>query len=179
MIVSIIVAMSENHVIAKDGKMPWHLPDEFKHFKETTLGHHIIMGRKTYESLGKALAGRRNVVLTRRANPASDENRTKSGVVEIYPDAVSVQSLRQALDYAESQNEDEAFIIGGGQVYKQAMELADRLYLTVVHHPFDGDVFFPAIDYDEWLVTREKHHPVDARHKYAYTVYTMERKHLA
>lgn len=157
--------MSENNVIASGGKMPWYLPDEFRHFKETTMGHHIIMGRKTFESLGTALKGRKNLVITRQSG--------------IFPDAVTMHSLQQALDYAEAHREDEAFVIGGGQIYKQAIELADRLYLTVVHHRFDGDVFFPTIDYNEWEVTKEVDHPSDERHKYAYTIYVMERKHLA
>lgn len=166
MIISIIVAMSENNVIAKDGEMPWHLPDEFKHFKETTLGHHIIMGRKTFDALGKVLKGRTNVVISRQT--------------ELFlQDAVLVHSLQQALALAEKNKEEEAFIIGGGEIYKQALELADRLYLTVVQHKFDGQVFFPELNYDEWDVASQVEHAADERHKYAFTIYVMERKHLA
>jgi len=166
MIVSIIVAMSENRVIAKDGVMPWHLPDEFKHFKETTLGHHVIMGRKTFDALGKALKGRRNLVITRQKEA-------------FLGDAVIMHSLDQALEFAETHDEEEAFVIGGGEIYRQTLPLADRLYLTVVHHSFNGDVFFPEINYDEWQVSRKERHEADARHKHAFTVYVMERKHLA
>jgi dihydrofolate reductase len=178
-ITSIIVAMSENNVIAKDGEMPWRLPDEFRHFKETTMGHHIIMGRKTYDSLGKALKGRKSIVISRNRSLDSPRVKEGSAVVPLVPEVIVVHSIQQALEHAESHGEEEAFIIGGGEIYRQSLVLADRLYLTVVHHRFDGDVFFPEIDYNQWVITRQVEHPVDERHKYAYTIYVMERKHLA
>ncbi|MFZ1655235.1 MAG: dihydrofolate reductase [Candidatus Moraniibacteriota bacterium] len=127
---SIIAAISENRVIGNDGKIPWHLKDDFRRFKERTLGHVIIMGRKTYESIGRPLPGRTNIVITR------DTGR------EI-PGCVVVGSLAEALERARAIETEEVFICGGGQIYTEALSQADRLYLTVVHAIMDGDAFFP------------------------------------
>lgn len=127
---SIIAAISENRVIGNAGKIPWHLKDDFRRFKERTLGHVIIMGRKTYESIGRPLPGRTNIVITR------DTSR------EI-PGCVVVGSLAEALERARAIETEEVFICGGGQIYAEALSQADRLYLTVVHAIIDGDAFFP------------------------------------
>ncbi|QQR78177.1 MAG: dihydrofolate reductase [Candidatus Moraniibacteriota bacterium] len=127
---SIIAAISENRVIGNAGKIPWHLKDDWRRFKERTLGHVIIMGRKTYESIGRPLPGRTNIVITR------DTGR------EI-PGCVVVGSLAEALERARAIETEEVFICGGGQIYTEALSQADRLYLTVVHAIIDGDAFFP------------------------------------
>ncbi len=127
---SIIAAISENRVIGDQGKIPWHLSDDFRRFKERTFGHAIIMGRKTYESIGRPLPGRTNIVITR------DTARDISG-------CVVVGSLTEALERAREIESEEIFVCGGGQIYADALPLADRLYLTVVHAIIDGDVFFP------------------------------------
>ena len=128
--ISLIAALSENRVIGKAGAIPWHLADDFRRFKERTMGHPIIMGRKTHESIGRPLPGRTNIVITR------DTTRD-------IPGAVVVGSLDEALERAALIESEEVFVIGGGQIYAEALVKADRLYLTVVHVIMDGDAFFP------------------------------------
>lgn len=128
--ISLIAAISENRVIGNGGEIPWHLKDDFRRFKERTTGHAIIMGRKTHESIGRPLPGRTNIVITR------DTSR------EI-PGCTVVGSLDEALTKAREIESEEIFVIGGGQVYAEALPLADRLYLTLVHAIMDGDTFFP------------------------------------
>jgi dihydrofolate reductase len=128
--ISLIAALSENRVIGNGGKIPWHLADDFRRFKERTLGHAIIMGRKTHESIGRPLPGRTNIVITR------DTERD-------IPGCVVVGSLQEALTWAREIEFEEVFICGGGQIYAEAIAQADRLYLTVVHAIIDGDTFFP------------------------------------
>lgn len=128
--ISLIAALSENRVIGKEGRIPWHLKDDFRRFKERTTGHPIIMGRKTYESIGRPLPGRTNIVITR------DTSRETPG-------CVVVGSLSEALAKAREIESEEVFVIGGGQIYTEALAEADRLYLTLVHAIMDGDAFFP------------------------------------
>lgn len=128
--ISLIAACSENRIIGKSGKIPWHLPDDFRRFKERTLGHVIIMGRKTHESIGRPLPGRTNIVITRDA--------TKE-----IPGCLLAASLEEALAKAQSIESEEIFVIGGGQIYAEALPKAERLYLTVIHAIMDGDAFFP------------------------------------
>ena len=128
--ISLIAALSENRVIGNQGKLPWHLKDDFRRFKERTLGHPIIMGRKTHESIGRPLPGRTNIVVTRDTSH------------EI-PGCVVVKSLSEALAIAREAESEEIFVIGGGQIYAEALLVADRLYLTLVHAIMDGDTFFP------------------------------------
>ncbi len=135
MTISIIVAMSENRVIGRDGDLPWRIPNDLKRFKRLTMGHHIVMGRKTYESIGLLLPGRTTVIVTRQ----SDYN---------VPGAMVVGSLPEALQAAK--DDDELFIVGGGQIYEQAVSLADRMYLTVVHAQVEGDTYFPNLPADTW-----------------------------
>lgn len=128
--ISLIAAISENRVIGKEGKIPWHLSDDFRRFKERTMGHVIIMGRKTHESIGRPLPGRTNIIITR-------------DTAREFPGCIVAMSLEEALSKAREIEPEEVFICGGGQIYAEALPLADRLYLTVVHAIIDGDAFFP------------------------------------
>ena len=128
--ISLIAALSDNRVIGNAGKIPWRLSDDLRRFKERTLGHAIIMGRKTYESIGRPLPGRTNIVITRDAT-------------RDIPGCVVVGSLESALAKAQEIETEEVFICGGGQIYAEALSLADRLYLTIVHANVEGDAFFP------------------------------------
>lgn len=159
MIVSMVAAMAENGVIGKSGRLPWHLPDEIKHFKRLTVDHTVIMGRKTYEEVGRPLPNRRNVVISR--NPEF-----RSSGVTVVP------NLDEAL--ALGATEDEVFVIGGGEIYRLAMPRADRLYLTTVHAPFEGDTTFPPLDAN-WALEDEVHHPADEKHLVAFTIRTYTR----
>ncbi|GIW62908.1 MAG: dihydrofolate reductase [Patescibacteria group bacterium] len=144
MIISIIAAVAEkNYVIGANNKLIWHIPADLKRFKSLTYGHHIIMGRKTYESLGKPLPGRTNIVLTR------DKHYSVEG-------GLVFNSLESALDYCRDENESEVFIIGGAEIYKQSLNLADRLYITWVKGDYKGDSYFPNFDLNNWsLVSNE------------------------
>ncbi len=163
MTLSLIYARSENHCIGKAGRIPWHLPDDFKHFKQTTLGKPIIMGRRTYEDHDSALPGRLNIVITRQA-----DYRVAEGV-EV------VSSLDAALQRAY-QNSDEVFVIGGSHFFTQAFPQADRVYETIVHTTIgDGDTFLPDFDFTGWQQKKLLHHPADERHAFAFTVYLYAR----
>lgn len=157
--ISIIVAADEQNVIGKDNALPWNLPDEMKFFREKTKGHPIIMGRKNYESIGRALPGRRNIVITRQEGYEAEG----CDVVHSLDEAISLVS-----------SEDEIFIIGGGEIYKQAMEKADRIYFTRIHANFDGDVLFPEIG-DEWEEVERSRHSEDEKHECAFTFLTFDR----
>jgi dihydrofolate reductase len=159
MTITIVVAISENHVIGKDNQLLWYLPNDLKHFKNITTGHTVIMGRKTFDSVGKPLPKRRNIIITRQA-------------ITIEGCEV-VNSIEVAL--ALCADEEEVFIVGGAEIYKQSMHLTHRIYLTVVHKDFDGDSFFPEIDKNEWKeVFREDHAP-DEKNAIPYSFVTYER----
>jgi len=158
---SIIVAVAENNVIGKDNDLIWKLPRDMKHFKETTTGHYIIMGRKTYESNGRPLPNRINVIITR------DKNFKAEGCVVVH-------SLKDAIE--EAKNDSEAFIIGGGVIYELAMPFADRIYLTIIHHKFEGDTYFPEINMDEWIEVEKRDFEPDEKNKYPFTILTLDRK---
>src|SRR6201986_2763661 len=160
MIVSIVVAISENNAIGKNNQLLWYLPADLKHFKNITTGHTVIMGRKTYESVGKPLPNRRNIIITR-------QDITIEGC-EV------VKSIEGAL--ALSASEEEVFIVGGAEIYRQSMHLTNRIYLTVVHQKFDADSFFPEIHYDEWLETEQEDHEPDEKNKLPYSFITLERR---
>lgn len=156
-----IAAAAENNALGKDNDLVWHLPDDFKRFKKLTTGHHILMGRKTFESFPKPLPDRTHVVITRQK--------------DYHPEgAVIAHSMEEAIQI--SSNDEEAFIIGGGEIYKLGMEQADKIELTRVHGSFEADAFFPEIDEDEWKITAKKHHEKDEKHQYAFTYLTYERK---
>lgn len=167
MTVSIIVAASENNVIGKDNAIPWHLPDDLKFFRKKTEGHPVIMGRKNFASivaaLGKPLPNRQNIVITR------DTGFTADGCEIVY-------SIEEAISLASHGPTEEIFIIGGGEIYKQAMQIADCIYLTRVHAEVDGDVLFPEIDPDEWEVIEMVEHSADEKHEYAFTFLTYQRR---
>ena len=160
MILSLIVAASNNNVIGKDNKLPWHLPDDLKRFKALTRGHPIIMGRKTFESIGRALPDRLNIVV--------------SQTLEVAPVGTQLaNSLSAALELAKGS--DEAFIIGGSQLFQMSAPLADRLYLTRVHATIEGDVSLPPIDFSEWKEISKEEHPNNSEHEYAFTYINYER----
>ncbi len=159
MTLTIVVAISENHVIGKDNKLLWYLPRDLKHFKEITTGHSVIMGRKTYESVGKPLPNRRNIIITRQA-------------IDIAGCEV-VNSIEAAIELCKA--EKEVFIVGGAEIYKQAMHLTDRIYLTIVHQDFDGDSFFPEIDKQLWKEVHHEDHEPDERNLLPYSFITLER----
>lgn len=133
MIITLIAAMGKNRVIGKDNSMMWHLPKEFAHFKRLTTGHCIVLGRKNYESIGRLLPKRTNIIVTRKTNYQVNG-------------AVIVNSLEAAIQYAKDQGESELFITGGGEIYRQAMPLADRIYLTEVDFNESGEIYFPEFD---------------------------------
>lgn len=163
MIISLIVAAAENNVIGMEGKLPWHLPADMKYFKQTTAGHAVIMGRGTYESLGKPLPGRTNIVITRQENYAA-------------PGCSVVGNLKAAIDHAAETGDAEAFIIGGGDIFMQSVLWADRIYLTRIFHSFEGDTFFPVLNNEDWVMVNEQIHPADEKNKYAFSFQTFERQ---
>lgn len=159
MCITIVVAISSNYAIGKNNQLLWHLPKDLKHFKDVTSGHTVIMGRKTFDSVGKPLPRRRNIVITRQE--------IKIEGCEV------VNSLEAAIDLCK--NEDEVMIVGGAEIYKQAMHITNRIYLTIVHHTFEADTFFPEIDYKEWKETAREDHEADEKHQFAYSFITLER----
>lgn len=152
-----IYARSENRVIGHDGRIPWRLPDDFKHFKQTTMGCPIIMGRKTYEDHESALPGRLNLVITSQPGYQAAEG------IEI------VHSLEAAIDRAAAEN-DRAFIIGGVGLFEQTFDQVQTVYETIVHTTIDGDAILPAFDFTGWHCEVMQEHPADDRHPYAFTV---------
>ncbi len=162
--ISIIAAVAENGVIGRDGQLPWHLPADLQRFKRLTMGHTIIMGRRTWESIGRALPGRRTVVVTRQPNYRIDD----AGV------AVAV-SLDEALTIAEAGDDTEAFIVGGAELYREALARADRLYLTRVGAMVDGDTRFPDVPWNAWRLIESDIHIADEKNGYPFTFETHER----
>jgi len=157
---SLIVAMAENRVIGRDNNLPWRLPEDLKYFRQLTMGHPIIMGRKNYQSIGRPLPGRTNIVVTRAHDFAA-------------PGCVVVHSIDEALHAAGA--DAEPFVIGGADIYAQTLAKVKRLYLTLVHAEVPGDVRFPALDPTQWReLSRERREP-DPTHAYAYSFVTMER----
>jgi len=154
MIISAIVAMSSNRVIGREGDLPWHLPRDMKYFKAMTMGHHVIMGRNNFASMDyRPLRGRVNIVLTR--DPYF-----------ITSSALVMHSIEEALSYAKDAGETEAFIIGGGEIYKQSMHLLDKIYLTEVITELSGDTYFPEIDPDEWEILTSELHEADEKNAF-------------
>ncbi|MDH3513728.1 MAG: dihydrofolate reductase [Gammaproteobacteria bacterium] len=159
--VSLIAAMAENRVIGVDNALPWRLPADLRHFRRLTTGHHVIMGRRNYESIGKPLPDRTNIVVTR--NPAYHA-----------PGCLVSHSLRQTLQ--DIQDDPEVFVIGGAEIYRQALGDADRIYLTLVHANIAGDTYFPEFDLREWQeISRTRHEP-DENNPYPYSFVTYDRK---
>lgn len=159
--ITIMAAVAENNALGKNNDLIWHLPADLKRFKKLTHGHHVIMGRKTFESLGKPLPHRMNIIITR--NPHY-----------IAKGCIVVNSLEEALKAAAA--DDNPFILGGAEIYAQAMEVADRMDITHIHHSFDADAFFPEIDMKLWEETGREDHPADGRNPYAYSFVQYKKK---
>lgn len=158
---TIIAAVAKNNALGKNNDLIWHLPADLKRFKEITLGHHIIMGRKTFESLGKPLPNRTTIIITR--NPDY-----------VVPGCIVVNELEEAIEAA---TEDEnPFILGGAEIYRQAMPFADILDLTLVHETFDADVFFPVIDMSKWAEISRQDFKADEKNKYDYSFVQYKKK---
>jgi len=153
MIISCIVAVAEDNVIGKDNDIPWYLPNDLKYFKKRTLNHHIIMGRKCYQSIGKPLPKRTNVIVTRDPYFISSN-------------CIVAQSIEQALNVAYENEEEEVFIIGGGTIYEQTQMIWDKLYLTEVDLKTEGDIFFPKLDMSEWDLISSEEHKKDDKNKF-------------
>lgn len=159
-----IAAAGKNDALAKDGDLPWHLPDDFKRFKKLTSGHKIIMGRKTFDGFDKPLPNRKHIIITRDKKYTAD-----------FDECVVVHSLEDALALAK--NDALCFIIGGGEIYKQGEEFANKIELTRIHHTFEGaDTFFPEIDGGVWGLVEEQKHPKDERHDFSFTYLTYVKK---
>lgn len=158
--ISAIVAMSENRVIGRNNQLPWHLPADLRHFKQITMGHPIVMGRKTYASIGRALPGRRNVIISHNAN-------FQAQGCEVFN---SIDDALFALKDAK-----EIFVIGGAQLFEKILPSVKRLYLTVIHADISGDVFFPVLDSSQWKEIAREDHLADGDNEYAYSFITLDK----
>ena len=161
--ITIIAAAGENNSLGKDNDLVWHLPDDFKRFKELTSGNHILMGRKTFETFPKPLPNRTHLIITRQNDYSVPEK------------CFTFDSIQSALYEVLEHSDNNIWIIGGGEIYKQSMKIADRIELTRVHSEFEADTFFPEIG-DEWELVSEEYHPADERHKYDFTYLTYDRR---
>lgn len=159
--ITLIAAVAENNALGKDNQLLWHLPDDFKRFKSITTGHHIIMGRKTFESFPKPLPNRTHVIISRNKDYQPEG-------------CIVVDSLQKAI--ALCPKDEEIFIIGGGEIYKQSIEIADKLDITKVHHTFEADTFFPEIDFNEWELSSSEFHPKDEKHLFDFSFQTYLKK---
>ena len=152
--ISLILAIGKNNEIGFGNKLPWYLPDDLKRFKKTTRGHTVIMGRKTYESIGRLLPERKNIIITRDKNYKAE-------------DAVIVFSIEEAIE--ECKSKKEAFVIGGGEICKLALPYATKMYLTHVETTLPADSFFPEFKQKDWKIVKEEFHPKDEKHNYEFT----------
>lgn len=162
MLVSMIAAVAENGVIGRDGGMPWHLPADLKFFRRTTMGKPIIMGRKTFDSIGKPLDGRLNIVVSRHPTESLKE-------------CVVVSSIERAIEVALQTGVEEAVVIGGGTIYAQALPLAQRVYLTRIHASVDGDTFFPTLEPSAWVEVKRENHAADEKNSHPYSFCVLDR----
>jgi dihydrofolate reductase len=159
---SLIVAVADNGIIGRDNELPWHLPRDLKRFKSLTMGHHLLLGRKTFEAIGRSLPGRTMIVLSRQKIPL--------------PELVQhASSLDQAIDIARANGETEAFVAGGEEIYRLALARAGRIYLTRVHCEVEGDVRFPEIDREEWTERSREHYPMSEDNRIPLTFFVLER----
>ncbi|MFD1358728.1 dihydrofolate reductase [Fictibacillus halophilus] len=156
--ISFVVAMDDNRAIGKNNDLPWYLPNDLKHFKKTTMGKPIVMGRKTYESIGKPLPGRENIVVTR------DKSYKAEGTTIVH----SVNEVLQM-------NAEEICVIGGSEIFKQFLPVADRLYITEIHYTFDADTYFPELSADEWKEVSRTEGIVDEKNKYPHEFVVYEK----
>lgn len=159
--ITLVAALAENNAIGLNNDLLWHLPDDFKHFKALTSGHYIIMGRKTFESFPKPLPNRTHLIITRQTGYTAPEG------------CFVFSSLTEALDYAKEQ--EEVFVIGGGEIYTQSLPFADKLELTRVHATFDADTFFPEFDTQVWQLEKTTMHEKDEKHAFSFTFQTFIR----
>ena len=162
MTISLVVAASENNVIGKDNRLLWHLPNDMKFFKNTTWGMPVIMGRKTFESMGKPLAGRTNIVMTRDKEWAASGTTTSA-------------NMDEAMKAAADTDAKEVFVIGGGEIFKQVLPQASRVYLTRVHTKLEGDAFFPELPAKDWKLLSQLDFTADAKHAFAYSFQVWQR----
>lgn len=160
--ISLIWAMDDNRVIGKNNQLPWHLPEDLKFFKKTTIGHPIAMGRKTHDSIGRSLPGRENIIITRNKDYSSDGCTVLSSVEEL-------------IQYSKDQNK-EIFVIGGAEIFKAVFPFADRLYITKIYHTFEGDTYFPEIDMDQWNLEFNEPGIKDEKNPYDYEFFIYDRK---
>ncbi|RAU81636.1 dihydrofolate reductase [Pontibacter arcticus] len=160
--ITIVVAAAENNVIGKDNNLIWHLPADLRHFKNLTMGHPMLMGRKTFESIGKPLPGRTSIIIT------TQKDYTAEG-------CIIAHSVEEALEKAKALDE-QVSIIGGAEIYKLTLPHTDVVQLTRIHHTFDGDVYFPALSENEWELVSEENHRPDEKNKYSYTFQEFRRK---
>jgi dihydrofolate reductase len=162
---SIIVARADNRMIGKNNQLIWHMPHDLKFFKTTTSGHYVLMGRKSFESMGKPLPNRLNVIITRNQDYAAEG-------------ALVVHSLEAALQLAADQKQEEVFILGGGEIYQQALDkgLVDRIYLTEIKDTFEGDTYFPELDEQQWQEVHREEYQADHLNPHDYAFVTLERK---
>ena len=166
MTISLIVAVAENGVIGKNNQLVWHMPTDMKYFMDKTKGHCVITGRKNYESIPdkyRPLSNRTNIVVTRQKNyPA--------------PGAFTAGSIDEAIKLAKESHETECFVIGGAEIYRQTLKIADIIYYTKIHHSFEGDAFFPEIDINDWEEKSSEFHPADERNSYDFSFIVYSRK---
>ena len=158
---TLIAATSTNNALGKDNQLVWHLPDDFKRFKTLTSGHYIILGRKTFESFPKPLPNRTHVIITRNKNYEAPEG------------CIVVSSLEKAIEVCPKN--EEIFIIGGGEIYKQSIDIADKVELTRVHTTVEADTFFPEINSEKWKIVFEEQHTKDEKHAFDFTFVTYEK----
>ncbi len=163
MIVAQIVAVAQNNVIGKDNDLIWRLPADLRHFKNITSGHHILTGRKNYESIGRPLPNRTTVIITR------DKEYQAEGCVVCH-------SIEEAINYSKEENQERIFIMGGGEIYKQSLTLTDEIYLTEVKESFEGDTFYPKLITDEWIEESREKYKADEKNPYDFDFVKLTRK---
>ena len=166
MYLSLICAMDENMVIGRNNSLPWHLPEDLKYFKRTTMGHSIIMGRKTYESIGKPLPGRTNIIVSRNRNYEVENARTVNSLTEAIELAENVSFIDGSL---------EAFIIGGAELFEEALIMVNRMHLTMVHAEVEGDTWFPDFEVADWSEVSREYFEADVANPYDYSICVLER----
>jgi dihydrofolate reductase len=159
---TLIAAVSENNALGKDNQLLWHLPEDFKRFKTLTSGHYIVMGRKTFESFPKPLPNRTHIIITRQIDYQAPDG------------CVVVSSLEKAMELCPAN--EEAFVIGGGEIYQQSLDVVDKIDVTRVHTTIDADTFFPEIDTNIWKLVFEEFHPKDEKHAFDFTFLTYVRR---
>ena len=162
MIISVIVAMNKDRIIGYENQIPWYLPADLKYFKKRTMDHHILMGRKCFQSIGNPLPGRTNIIVTR--DPYF-----------IVTNCIIVHSIEEGIWLAQKNQEKEIFIIGGGEIYKQSVHLWNKLYVTLVDFPCKGDTYFPEINLDDWKILSREDHTPDEKNNMNYSFITYEK----